>query len=209
MFGKFFNSKFFELLSKFVDVLIIGLYFLLCSIPIFTIGASLTSLYYAINKSIYQGRGYTTEFFHSFKQNFKQSTLTWLIYIVLFGFCGLDIYLTRQMAAEGKYQTLGIVFLVLFVALVMLAIYHFAYIARFSNKVLASFKISFVLLILHFPTTLIMLVILVGFAVVCYIIPPVVLVAPALYAVCIRPLLEKVFRKYMTEEDLEHESSYN
>ena len=73
--GRFFNSRFFEGITKLTDILIIGFYFIVCSIPLFTIGASATALYYATNKCIYRGRGYTTEFFHSFKENFKQSTV--------------------------------------------------------------------------------------------------------------------------------------
>ena len=95
--GRFFNSRFFEGITKATDVLLIGFYFIICSLPVFTIGASTTALYYAIHKCTFKGKGYTTDFFRSFKSNFKQSTLSWLIFIVLFIVLGGDIYITRNM----------------------------------------------------------------------------------------------------------------
>ena len=133
--GKFFNSRFFEGISKATDVILVGLYFIVCSLPIFTIGASATALYYATHKCIYKGRGYTTEFFRSFKDNFKQSTLSWLIFMVLFGILAGDIYITRNfIPADSPIAAASIFFLVLMVFSIVWAIYHFAYIARFENS---------------------------------------------------------------------------
>ena len=53
---KFYNNKVFEGITKITDVMLIGFYFIFCSIPIFTIGASLTALYYATHKCIYKGK---------------------------------------------------------------------------------------------------------------------------------------------------------
>ncbi|MFZ5351720.1 MAG: YesL family protein [Bacillota bacterium] len=61
-------------------MLILNLLWLIFSIPIFTVGASTTALYFVIGKVI---RGEETreaaDFFRSFRSNFRQSTVTWLI----------------------------------------------------------------------------------------------------------------------------------
>ena len=69
-------------LSRVADVMILNLLFLVCSIPIITIGASLSALYYCLFKIKEEEEGYLLKkFFHSFRQNFKQATLMWLIFL--------------------------------------------------------------------------------------------------------------------------------
>lgn len=201
--GKFFGGRLFDGLSKATDIMLIGFYFLVCSIPIFTIGASATALYYATNKCIYRGRGYTTEFFHSFKENFKQSTLSWLIFIVLFGILSGDIYITRTMLSpDSPFAAASLFFLILLALTVVWAVYHFAYIARFSNGFKESFKVSAVFLIVNFGWSLVLLAELIVLGLVVYCFPIVLLFSPGLIACAIQPVLERVFRKYMSPEDL-------
>ena len=84
--GKIFNydSKFFAGMTKVSDTIIINILFVICSIPIVTIGASITALYSVSMKitrdeDIYAAK----EFIKQFKQNFKQSTIIWIILLVM------------------------------------------------------------------------------------------------------------------------------
>lgn len=201
---RIFNNRVFDGISKITDILIIGFYFIVCSLPIFTIGASATGLYYATNKCIYRGRGYTTEFFRSFKENFKQSTLSWLVFIVIFGILSGDIYITRHVISpDSPFAAASLFFLVLFVFTIVWAIYHFAYIARFSNGFKESFKVSAVFMIINIGWSLVLLGELIILLLVMYRFPILIVFSPGLIACAIQPILEKVFRKYMSKEDLE------
>lgn len=61
-------------LSKVLDAIILNLLFVLCCIPVITIGASLTALYYTSLRMVSGDMSYVSrDFFDSFKQNFKQS----------------------------------------------------------------------------------------------------------------------------------------
>ena len=74
-------SRFFYLVG---DIITLHLLWILCSLPIFTIGASTTALYYSCMKRIRTKEGYPLKnFFASFKMNFKQSTLIWLCLLVI------------------------------------------------------------------------------------------------------------------------------
>lgn len=204
--GKIFNNRVFDGISKVTDILIIGLYFLVCSIPIFTIGASATALYYATHKCIYKGRGYTMEFFHSFKENFKQSTLSWLIFMVIFAILGGDIYITRNMISpDSKLAAASVFFLVLLIFTIVWAIYHFAYIARFSNGFKESFKVSSVFMVLNIGWSIAILAAILVLLELMARIPILIIFAPGLFSCALHPILEKVFRKYMSEEDLAKE----
>ena len=74
------NGKFFKTLTKAGDFIILTLLAMVCSIPVITIGASLTAVFYAALKMARDEEGYVwKEFFKSFKQNLKQSILIELI----------------------------------------------------------------------------------------------------------------------------------
>ncbi len=201
--GRFFNSRFFEGITKATDVLLIGFYFIICSLPVFTIGASTTALYYAIHKCTFKGKGYTTDFFRSFKSNFKQSTLSWLIFIVLFIVLGGDIYITRNMLQpDNPLAASSMFFTVLLAFMVVWSIYHFAYIARFENGFKASFKVSAIIMIANLGWTLLIMAIVIAAIVLVYLFLFLYVFMPGIMACILHPILEKVFRKYMTPEDL-------
>lgn len=200
---RLFNNRFTEGISKLTDILLIGFYFLVCSLPIFTIGASATALYYAIHKSIFKGRGYTTEFFHSFKDNFKQSTLSWIVFVILFTVLGGDIYITRTMlTADNPLAAASIFFTVLLIFTIAWAIYHFAYIARFENGFKDSFKVSAIIMFANLGWTFALIAVVIILAILVYRFLVLFVFMPGIAACAIHPILERVFRKYMTEEDL-------
>lgn len=76
------------------NLVVLHVLWVVYSLPIFTIGASTTALYYACMKMIRTNEGYVhRNFHHSFKQNFKQSTVIWLGMVVL-----LTLYVTDLRA---------------------------------------------------------------------------------------------------------------
>lgn len=209
--GKLFNNRIFDGISKVTDVVIIGLYFLLCSIPVFTIGASLTAMYYAIHKCVFKGKGYTTEFFHSFKENFKQSTLSWLIFMLIFTILGGDIYITKNaIDPDSPLATAPMFFLILLMFTIVWAVYHFAYIARFANGFKMSFKVSAIFMVANLGWSFLILVILAVIALLAYQFMFLIFFVPAIVTCVLHPILERVFKKYMSPEDLEaEEEPYN
>ncbi|MBR1623487.1 MAG: YesL family protein [Pseudobutyrivibrio sp.] len=203
---RLFNNRFVDGLSKLTDILLIGFYFLACSLPIFTIGASATALYYATHKCIFKGRGYTTEFFHSFKDNFKQSTLSWLIFILLFSVLGGDIYITRQLiATDSPLDAASMFFTVLLIFTIVWAIYHFAYIARFENSFKESFKVSAIFMFANLGWSFAIIAVLAVALVLVYRFLILLVFIPGILYCMLHPILEKVFRKYMSDEDLAKE----
>lgn len=67
-------------LSKLFDIGWLSLIYVVFCVPLVTIGAATTSLYYVSAKVLRKDRGYVwSEFWHSFKLNFKPATLIWLI----------------------------------------------------------------------------------------------------------------------------------
>lgn len=211
--GNIFNldNKFFRAVNKIVDCVCLSMLWLLFCIPIFTIGASNTALYYTVNKVIRHDRGYiSSEFWHAFKTNFKQSTLAWLIVLAAGILMCTDAYIMYQFAKAGeKSGVLYYVFIIFFAFLIMWANYIFSYIARFENNLKHTLKNTALIAIGSFLRTILLLVLFVICALAIYIFPFAIIFVPSLYMVIKNRVMENIFRKYMSEEDIAAEEERN
>lgn len=115
----------------------LNLLWFICCLPIFTVGASTTALYYVTLKIVKNEEGNITKsFFRAFKENFKQSTVIWLILLGGGIVLALDGYIFYHMRFENALWTIGTaVFLVLLVGYAIILMYIFPLQARFDNTV--------------------------------------------------------------------------
>lgn len=162
----------FQMLGKLVDCVWVSILWVICCIPVFTIGASTTALYYTVHKSIRGDRGYTTRtFFGAFRDNFKAATLPYLIWLAVMIVLGCDAYITYQVLKTGSMKgTFFYFFLVMIAVAIMWSAFLFPYIARFENTVKQTLKNAFLLMVRHLPWSLLLLVILIASALSIYII---------------------------------------
>lgn len=211
--GELFNldNKFFQGINKIIDCVCLSFLWLLLCIPVVTAGAATTALYYTINKVIRNNRSYIwKEFWHAFRTNFKQSTLVWLILIFIYAIMGIDCYIMFQFAKAGvSYGSLYIVFAVLMLIVTMWANYLFPYMARFENTLKAVLKNCVIMALLNLGKSFVLLVLLLVALVVAYVFFPAIMILPAVYMLLANLILEKVFVKYMTPEDIEAEKERN
>lgn len=164
---KFFDldSPLMRILSKFADLMWLNILTMICCIPVVTVGASLTALHYMALKIVRDEECYITRgFFKSFKENFKQATIIWLIMLVLFLILGGDYYIIKNSDIEinNVLQTAimaaGVVILFTFVCV-------FPFLAKFENTVMNTIKNAFFMSVLQFPKTILMIIL--------YIAPPI------------------------------------
>lgn len=211
--GELFNldNKFFQGINKIVDCVCLSFLWVLLCIPVVTAGAATTALYYTVNKVIRNNRSYIwKEFWHAFRTNFKQSTLVWLILIFIYAIMGIDCYIMFQYAKAGvSYGSLYIVFAVLMLIVTMWANYLFPYMARFENTLKAVLKNCVIMALLNLGKTVVLLVLFLAALVVTYVFFPAIMILPAVYMLLANFILEKVFVKYMTPEDIEAEKERN
>lgn len=196
-----------QALAKLFDIICLNVLWIMCCIPVFTVGAASAAYYYAYNKAIRQKRSYAwKEFFHGFKISFKQSTIVWLITFVLYAVSILDIIFLRGLADAVKFAGVMQAFIiVLFLLLTMWVVYVFPYMARFENNTKAIMKNCALIMIANLPWSIFLLVFFVITVGVFLFIPMFGMFAPAVYISFANLILERIFRKYMTPEDLESE----
>ena len=138
--------------------LLLNLLLLLTSIPLVTIGASLTALYTVVFRIGTQEEGSVVRaYFSAFKSNFKNSTVIWLILVAVFVICGVDLLVATN--SEGLLHSIQFVFWVAILLGMMAMCYAFPLTSRFENKPLLTLKNALLLSIAYFPRSLIMLLV--------------------------------------------------
>ncbi len=131
-----------QFVNKIVYSVYLNILWFLCFIPVITVGASTTALFYVTLKIAKNEEGNITKaFFHSFRQNFRQGTLIWLILLALRIILGVDGYVLYHMRFENLFWTLcTAVFCVAAIAYAIVLMYIFPLLARFDNTTGAMFK---------------------------------------------------------------------
>ena len=198
------NSPLMRILSKAVDIIVLNFLFILCSIPLITIGASLTALYtvsmkMARGEDVYIWREFTL----AFKRNFGHSTIIWLLLciggLILFA----DLYFLDNLMGIARIFFLCLSLLFAFI-LLTIALFIFPYSARFEDSITRTILNSFLIALFHFPY----LILIMGIAVI-----PFLLVVSsfagfltgvyaatfggfALFSLLLSVLFKKVFSKY-------------
>ncbi len=198
-------------LTRLTDLIILNVIFILCCIPIFTIGASLTGMSYVLLKIQDGDEGYIIRgFFKSFRQNFRQATLIWLMLLAVGLLLGGDLFVLRSMS--GTFSSINTVLvLILTFLLVFVLLYVFAVLARFENTIMNTIKNAFLMSLLDFPRSLLMLLIVIAAVFVSLINPTVlgwailiwILIGFSLVGYCNTWFLKKILKKYMPKEEEE------
>lgn len=133
-----------RLLTKIVYSAYLNLLWFVCCLPVFTVGASTTALFYVTLKIAKDEEGSLTKsFFRSFKKNFRQSTTIWLILLVVGIVLGVDAYIFYHMRFDSVLWALGsAVFIAALAAYLIILMYIFPLLSRFENTTFAMFKNS-------------------------------------------------------------------
>ncbi len=202
-------------LGRLADLVWLNLLFIFCCIPIFTIGASTSAMFYVTMKMVRDEESYITRsYFKAFKDNFKQATIVWLMTLVLIVLFAADFWILGQM--EGSIGK------IIFVALCMVSIivlftllYIFPLLAKFENTIKNSLKNALLISIRHLPMTVLLAVgIALPFVLLYFFIqlsPLVIIIVFSLIAYYTSFIYRKVFDRYIPkdEEDSEEETSEN
>lgn len=195
-----FNSPLFQFIYTLSEFIMLNLVFLICCIPIFTIGASLSALYQVTLQEARGEHGYIIKkFFYSFKENFSTSTFAFLIYF----FIGYILFFNLFFWASMGTIISSVILLLISLASLILTIsflYTFPLIARFNNSTIQTIKNSYIIAMTHKKRTLSILAILIV-AITFFVLAPVfrlfmIIVGFSFIAYCNSFLFVKTFKEY-------------
>ncbi len=126
------DSPFMQALSRFADLIILSVLWVVCSIPLFTAGAATTALYAVLFKNAEVDTVPVLKtFFQKFKENFKQATILWLIILPFVLLVAADVYLIL-MGVMGTAPIVKIACAIPAVVLIMAMGYPYPMIAYFN-----------------------------------------------------------------------------
>ena len=148
------------LLSRIFDLILLNACFVITCIPVFTIGPALCALYNVTLKMADGDFGDTAQnYFSSFKQNFKQGVILWLILFGLCAFFSADLYVIFSKLPSSLRPFQIPVWILLFIT-ISAVLYSFPMMARYEQSNLQLIKNSLLMGLGNLPLTVFMTVIL-------------------------------------------------
>lgn len=152
------DNPFFRFMGRVADLMILNLIFIVCCIPVVTIGPAITAMYYTTLKMVRNEESYIVKgFFHSFKQNLKQGIFINLILLAVGVFLFLDLRIVvgnfQGFAGKAMYVViwLGIVLYA------MIFVYIYPLLSRFYNTIRNTFINAILISIRHLPKTVLLI----------------------------------------------------
>lgn len=206
---KTFNVKkpFWKSMGTVFDLFVLNIMWVICSIPLITIGPATTAAYYAL---IQRARNEQTElhkdFFRSFKRNMKQGILLGILLGLVGGFLAMDMYLCRK-SGTGIYSFFLFFFAVFFLFWTMTTLYAFPIMAKFERSIKEILIWAFTLSIKNILMTGTMLFVIVSGLYMCKNLPGLLFImfgllfqfCATIFASIFKPYLPKPW--YMEEEE--------
>jgi uncharacterized membrane protein YesL len=192
-------------LTKVADIMIVNFLFILFSIPIVTIGASFTAAYYMCLKMVKDEETYIVKgFWKSFKENFLQSTVLWVIILIVAGVLIADYRLILYSGVEFS-RGVRIAILTVTVVIALGVAFIFPLQARYKNTIRGTIKNSFLMALSHLPTAFAVVIMWAVPGVIFYFLPQsvmaLIMLSMGLVMFCQSFLIRKIFDKYEEKEE--------
>ena len=195
MAGGIFNPEndIWRLLGKLTDLIILSVFWLVCSLPVFTLGPATAALYHTVVRCIRgDDRSSWSLFFRTFRDNFKVGALATLAVLAAGGLLLLLHGLLYQLGSAsraGFVLYMGYTFLLLLP--LGMACFLFPVLSRFTFGVAGLLSSCVRLAMAHLPSTL-------AVAVIFFLYLPVTMaVLPAVTALLHSLFLERIFAPYV------------
>lgn len=151
------DNKFFETLEKISNIVILNFLYILFSIPIITIGASTTATYFVAMKIVQNEEGYIFRtFIKSFKENFKISTIVWIMIMLVGGVLILDFHISNAIPNSSISNIFKLILTMVSIIIIFNITYVFPIICKFDNSIKNTIINATLISIQNLPYTIIM-----------------------------------------------------
>lgn len=201
------NNFVFRSLSRGLNVVLLGMLWLVCSLPVVTLGASTAALYYSVVKCIRKGEDAPFgNFFRCFRRNFRASLPLSVLTAVLWYFLtwGYRIMLTLANTQGGMMVAVFVAYGVMLLVPLGTLCYLFPLLSRFELGPGALLAVGFRLALRHLPTTIALVLLLLETVNLCgrywylYFLP--IFLAPGIVTLLFSLFLERIFKTIMPKE---------
>ena len=199
-------------LSRLADLILLNLVAVVCAIPVVTLGASATALYYAMGHLIKDEGRPIRDFFSAFRSNFRQATVVWLILLISGALIAFAMYYYSSVEMTAA-TVLVVITGILLVVWCCLAVWAFPLLARYYSTTKQLFFNAGLLSLVYLPRTVLMVLINAVPVVVLLLFTPYFFIGGVLWmclwfslaAYLIRRLLEKPFQNIQDKQEVAEE----
>lgn len=161
------ENKFWNFMGKITDVACMSVLWLITSLPVITIGASTAAFYsFTLDAVSDSEGGVWNSYFTAFRENFKKSTIIWLIQLALSVFLAVNLYAAWNFYLLKGILGIGLFSLALFgvIVFVCTGIYLYPILVSYDFTIKKVIVDSFVMAIgnPHVSVSVIVLFVLAG-----------------------------------------------
>lgn len=202
--SSFSESSIGRLLDDITDLILVGFLWLLCSVPVVTLAASGSALYYTVVKVVRRKHGTVIkEFFHSFKENFWQGLVLTILYLL---YAGMIVVFVSLTAGDGSAKNPQILLaaLILVLPFLMTVMYICPVVSRFQGGTLTQLRYAFFFSLAHPFTTVLLLLWSLTVGAVIYAYSVMLGILPGIYVYVCSLLIENVFKKHMKNQEAQY-----
>lgn len=189
--------------TMFSDFIILNVLWVLCSLPLVTVGAATSALHYtAYRRLTLDDTHICRNFFRAFRRDGLQATLLWLG-IVMIGLCfAADFYIAARLPGSISVLFLSVGCLLL-LPFFLVVVYIFPVVSRYEQPLIRQIRTALLMALHNFPQSVVLLLTPVATILLIYFIPYVgmaIPLLPALYAYLWGRVFVRIFRRYLPEE---------
>lgn len=157
------DSPVIAFLNKATDLILLNVLWIIFSLPVITIGASTTAMYYVCIVSLRNGDGYVVKrFWKSFCQNFKQATCLWIPMLMLLVLMYFDLMFWYSSGTTFS-KIMFCVSAVICLMLTMVMMYLFPVLAKLEGNVKTTIKNAAAFAFGYLPYTAVIILCNIGF----------------------------------------------
>ena len=199
------DTMFARFMNKLWDIIWTGLLWVLCSLPIVTMGASSCAAYQCII-TVARGKnsGVTNLFFQIFKENIKTTIVLKIIGIFFIAWLGFDIIYLYGYGTDFS-RTLSFILYTVLALYIMVVSYLYPLTSRFDESRFTLFKLSFYLTFRYIPMSILALIIFLVCVYAVYAMPWTIFLMPGFYWYLMSFPVKKAIGMMAGDKDTEEE----
>lgn len=153
------DSKFMRFVEQLVDILLLNFLWLVCCLPLVTIGASTVAAYSVAMRMLDSEEGYIAKnFFRAFRANFAQGTVLWLLNAA----AAYALYIDWQIVLKSPNPSIPVIIVSIISSVFVFCAFIYAYplTARYENSLRRIFENSLRICVRYFGKTFILILVL-------------------------------------------------
>lgn len=153
------DNPFFAFMGALADVVIVNILFLVCSVPIITMGASMSAMYQTM-RGMREGRipSVGRYFFGAFRNSFKKSLPVWMLQLITGILLFFDLSFVGMMPKTAGWKMIGMAIGGLLLLWMMVTSYLLPADIYNGKKIRPALAQSLYLAVRNFPWTIVMVV---------------------------------------------------